>query len=118
MKFSIALLIACMPLAHAQPVALDPLVEHRTVAEPVRLADGSIRRRADVLYRFRKLYPCPTTGLTTGACPGWSMDHVVPLASCGADAVSNLQWLPNGIKSGVGTLPKDRWERSVYRCGP
>lgn len=99
--------------AHAQPSALSEL---RYCGPPERLADGSIRRRADVLGAFKKLHPCPATGKTSGACPGWSMDHVVPLASCGCDAVWNLQWLPNELKSAAGTLPKDRWERRVYVC--
>jgi hypothetical protein len=109
-----ALLLALLLPGAAQ--ALEPLTEIRFCGPPARNSDGSIRRRADVLYAFRKAHPCPSTGRTTGACPGWSMDHVVPLASCGCDAVWNLQWLPNGIKSAAGGLAKDRWERRGYTC--
>lgn len=31
--------------------------------------------------------------MSDGACPGWNIDHVVPLCRGGADAVWNLQWL-------------------------
>lgn len=94
-----------------------PLQETRYCGAPVRLADGSIRRRADVLYAFRKAHPCPVTGQTDGACTGWSIDHVIPLACGGCDSVSNLQWLPNELKSVAGKFPKDRWERKIY-CTP
>lgn len=79
--------------------------------------DGTILRSDAVRYAFRKIHPCPSTGLTTGACPGWAIDHVIPLACGGCDAVSNLQWLRDEIKSAAGELPKDRWERRVY-CRP
>lgn len=65
---------------------------------------------------FRKIHPCPATGLTSGACPGWQVDHVIPLASCGCDIVENLQWLKNEVKTCAGTLCKDRWERKINTC--
>jgi hypothetical protein len=39
--------------------------------------------------------PCPSTGLTSGACPGFQVDHAVPLCLGGprVDQISNLQWL-------------------------
>lgn len=92
----------------------DPLTEIRYCGPPVRLADGSIRRRADVLAAFRRAHPCPPTLRTTGACPGWSMNHIVPLACGGCDAVWNLQWLPNDLKSASGTHMIDRFERKIY----
>lgn len=80
---------------------------------PRRDADGSISRRADVLRAFKRHHPCPSTGKTTGACPGWAIDHVIPLANGGCDSVHNLQWLPHTLKSCAG-ICKDRWERKVY----
>lgn len=92
-----------------------PLEETRyCTVTPHRDADGSISRRADVLRAFRDLYPCPATGEKRGACPGWNIDHVIPLAVGGCDAVSNLQWLPTAIKRCAGEACKDRWERWVY----
>lgn len=102
--------------AHADAINPPPLLETRYCGAPARNADGSIKRRSDVLTAFQRAHPCPSTGLTTGACPGWAKDHVVPLASCGCDSVSNLQWMPDGLKSAAGTLAKDRWERKVYVC--
>lgn len=101
---------------NAWAVTPEDLVEHRYTATVERNADGTIRRSAAVVRAFRKAHPCPSTGLTTGACPNWSVDHVLPLASCGRDAVDNLQWLPNSIKSCPGTECKDRFERRIYQC--
>lgn len=113
--FAVALFLLLLAVAVATHAAgPDPLVEIRYCGEPVRNADGSIRRRADVIRAFRKLYACPSTQLFTGACPGWAVDHVIPLASGGCDAVWNAQWLPLAIKSCAGSVCKDRWERDVY----
>ncbi|MCU0922563.1 MAG: HNH endonuclease [Burkholderiaceae bacterium] len=85
---------------------------------PSRDADGSISRRADVLRAFRNHHPCPSTSSTRGPCPGWNIDHVIPLAVGGCDSVGNLQWLPVQLKRCPGDLCKDRWERKVYKRTP
>lgn len=41
---------------------------------------------------FVKANPCPATG-KRGACPGWEVDHVVPLKCDGPDTPANMQWL-------------------------
>jgi hypothetical protein len=91
------------------------LVDVRYCGTPARDFDDGITRKRDVLRAFQRLYPCPATGKQTGACPGWAKDHVIPLAVGGCDSVSNLQWLPDEIKSCAGKICKDRWERIVYR---
>ena len=42
--------------------------------------------------QFMKTQPCPSTGATSGSCPGYVVDHVKPLKRGGADAPSNMQW--------------------------
>lgn len=86
----------------------------RFCGTPVRDANGDIIRSSRVLSDFQKLHPCPSTGLPTGACPGWAKDHVISLACGGCDAVFNLQWLPNDQKSTAGAHAKDRYERKIY----
>lgn len=76
---------------------------------------GQIIRRADVIRAFRKLYPCDATGKTTGACPGWAINHTLPISQGGCDSVSNLDWMPTAIKSCAGKYCRDRWERRVYK---
>ena len=42
---------------------------------------------------FKRQNPCPETGKPRGKCPGWEIDHVVPLKCNGDDLPSNMQWL-------------------------
>lgn len=50
------------------------------------------RDRAQV-RAFRAENPCPATGRTRGACPGWEIDHVQSLCAGGHDRPSNMQWI-------------------------
>lgn len=108
LKQAILVLLLCPSLVYGQ------LTETRYCGEPRRDARGHIVRRSDVMLAFQKIHPCPSTGLPYGACPSWAKDHVIPLACGGCDAVPNMQWLPDSIKSAAGAFPKDRWERKVY----
>ena len=42
---------------------------------------------------FMRQQPCPSTGATRGACPGWQVDHREALVCGGKDELQNLQWL-------------------------
>lgn len=98
----------------AKAQELDPLIDYRYTGVVVRNADGSTKRSSKVTMAFRKLYACPSTGAHIGACPGWAIDHVGPL-DCGfVDAVWNMQWLPDEIKSAKGPFSKDHFERRIY----
>ena len=99
-------------------VSANPLVETRYCGPEIkRDVDGSISRSQAVLAAFKRIHPCPSTGLKRGACPGWAINHPWPLACGGCDSVPNLLWVPNVLKSGPGYYPIDRWERKVY-CSP
>lgn len=120
MQVIVAFLIAVsLPLASMLAIAnvggADAHTELRyCTSKPLRAKDGTIARSTSVIAAFRQVHPCPSSGRITGACPGWAIDHTVPLECGGCDAVSNMQWLPNQIKSASGPYPKDRWEKRVY----
>jgi hypothetical protein len=52
-------------------------------------ADRSRALRAE----FQRLNPCPSTGATSGPCPGYQVDHREALICGGRDELPNLQWL-------------------------
>jgi hypothetical protein len=41
---------------------------------------------------FQRLHPCPANGARDGDCPGYAIDHVVPLCLGGPDVVYNMRW--------------------------
>jgi 5-methylcytosine-specific restriction endonuclease McrA len=53
---------------------------------------------------FHSSNPCPSTGLTSGPCPGYHVDHIVPLACGGSDSPSNMQWLTASANLSKGSL--------------
>lgn len=57
-----------------------------------RDSHGRIARSHRSIYAFKKDHPCPSTGKSTGACPGYVIDHIQPLKRGGADQPYNMQW--------------------------
>lgn len=102
MKFFLAFYLALFVCAC---FAADP----RLTDAPARDANGRIARSYAQRAAFRSEWPCPSTGLRAGACHGWSVDHVIPLACGGIDAPVNMQWLPLAMKR-----EKDAFERRIY----
>lgn len=57
-----------------------------------RDAKGRVARSPQAKAAFKKSHPCPSTGKTSGACPGFVIDHRQSLKHGGADKPSNMQW--------------------------
>ena len=66
---------------------------------------GRIVRSQTAKNQFKKSHPCPSTGRSSGACPGYVVDHVKALKRGGADAPSNMQW-----QTIQDAKAKDKWE--------
>jgi hypothetical protein len=80
-----------------------------TSSSGTRDSHGRIKRSAAAKDSFKRTSPCPSTGRSSGACPGYVIDHVKPLACGGADASSNMQW-----QTTAAAKLKDKTERQ--RC--
>ena len=65
-------------------------------------------RSAAAVREFRRLNPCPATGQTRGACPGWVVDHAWPICANGPDVSKNLRW-----SAQAEARAKDREERAM-----
>lgn len=107
---AVALAIAAAGVSYTLNTVGDP----RYCGAAERDAKGRILRDEEVLDKFASIHPCPSTGEPSRICPGWAIDHVIPLSCGGCDSIGNLQWLPDQIKSAAGKYPKDRWERKIY----
>ena len=57
-----------------------------------RDANGKIKRNPAARRAFQSSHPCPATRRTSGACPGYVVDPIVPLKRGGADEPANMQW--------------------------
>lgn len=71
-----------------------------------RDSHGRIKRSRAARDGFMRQHPCPSTGKTSGRCPGYVVDHVHALECGGADAPSNMQW-----QMMAAAKAKDRTER-------
>jgi hypothetical protein len=75
-----------------------------------RTSHGRIKRSEEAKDTFKRQHPCPSTGRSTGACPGYVIDHRKALACGGLDDPANMQW--QTVADGKA---KDRWERKDCR---
>ena len=103
------LLAAILGIFAAKDSQAGPLDETRCCITPIRNADGTIKRSTTVINAYKRIWPCPSTHLTTGSCPGWALNHAVPLSCGGKDEVSNLLWMRDDAKK-----IQDSYERIIF----
>ena len=87
------------------PTAARPSHNANRARGVARDAKGKIARSGEARAKFEKSHPCPSTGRTSGACPGYVVDHIKPLKRGGADSPSNMQW-----QTTAAAKAKDKWE--------
>ena len=68
------------------------------------------KRSAAARRAFMQSNPCPSTGRSSGACRGYVVDHIKPLACGGRDDPTNMQW-----QTKEASKEKDKWERKGCR---
>src|ERR1017187_11035790 len=80
------------PIGQAINFTLHALHRSNYCVTCERTPSGRIRRSSSARHAFREMHPCPATGSTAGPCPGYVVDHIVPLKCGGADSPENMQW--------------------------
>ena len=93
--------------SHHSSYSLKPssISHHSTYANAARGNHGKIKRSEKAKHDFQRHNPCPSTGKSTGSCPGYVIDHVKPLKRGTADSSSNMQW-----QTKAAAKAKDKWE--------
>ena len=86
---------------------------HYTIAAILSclLCAAAFARDPSQVRAFRHAHPCPATGKTSGACPGWVVDHILPLCSGAPDKPGNMQW-----QAKAESLAKDKREAAYCAC--
>ena len=100
---AVGLALACSALADAKSKAAGGQAPgtgahqgSNYAAGVPRDAHGRISRDPRARNAFKRDHPCPSTGKSTGSCPGFVIDHVKPLKRRGADSPENMQWQTEG----------------------
>lgn len=55
-------------------------------------SSASAHRSESARHEFEQSTPCPSTGVTTGKCQDYVIDHKLPLCAGFPDAASNMVW--------------------------
>lgn len=93
------------PHSSSRSPSLSSHPSTRAAVGVTRDSHGKIKRSETARLDFEHHHPCPSTGKPSGACPGYVIDHIVPLKRGGADSPSNMQW-----QTEAAAKAKDRWE--------
>lgn len=78
----------------------------------IQTASAKEPRSTTARTTFVKINPCPATGLPKLPCPGYIIDHVIPLCAGGEDYPGNMQW-----QTIEDAKVKDREERRMCKVG-
>lgn len=99
------------PTAHSAKPICAPLARLAAGLFCIALALPVGARDSRVPREFKRLHVCPATDLPRGPCPGWIIDHIIPLCAGGPDRIDNLQW-----QMTADAKAKDREEARLCRA--
>ena len=85
-----------LPICFALAFAISSHIEAKT------------HRSHSAKVEFKKENLCPANGRSKGRCPGYVIDHIIPLCAGGADRPSNMQW-----QTKEDAKVKDREEKNL-----
>ena len=71
--------------------ALNKLVALAALCLLPCLATATTVLSSSAKAEFKREHPCPATRARSGACGGYVIDHIMPLACGGADTPGNMQ---------------------------
>lgn len=74
------------------PSILTRIVLYALVIPTLGAATGKSERSRSARAEFQRGHPCPANGAARGPCPGYVVDHVIPLCTDGPDRPENMQW--------------------------
>jgi 5-methylcytosine-specific restriction endonuclease McrA len=80
------------PRAERVYIPVEPLPLSVRCGYRLRDWRGRYIRCSAARAAFEQDHPCPSTGQARGACPGYVVDHIIPLKRGGADLPANMQW--------------------------
>jgi 5-methylcytosine-specific restriction endonuclease McrA len=80
------------------------------VGTVARTESGRIKRDLSARRDFMLHTYCPSTSTYALVCPGYVVDHIVPLSCGGPDKPENMQY-----QTTEAAKEKDKWER--LQCG-
>ena len=94
--------------------ALAPVAACCAVSLSMLTLDTDARqlRSSSAKAAFKASQPCPANGNSSRPCPGYAIDHVVPLVCGGADSPVNMQW-----QTIAAAREKDKWETLGCKSG-
>ncbi|MFZ6813576.1 HNH endonuclease [Undibacterium sp. Rencai35W] len=80
-------------------------------------AEAKTQRSHKAIAEFKQQQPCPATGKSKGACPGYVIDHRIALCVGGIDDASNMRWMTTETAKAKDLWEcKKNWEEKLKEC--
>lgn len=108
MKLTNVIALLALASCSIQPAQASAAAAAAAVAAASAAATST--RHASTVREFRKTHACPATGKVQTTCPGYVVDHIIPLCAGGTDTVDNMMF-----QTTADSYRKDVQERAICR---